>query len=50
MRLSNPACYECKSNPSTIHVWIKLSEGRAQCLKCKLILNKQDTAEVFECK
>lgn len=47
MRKNNPACYECPKNPSGIHAWMKLSGGRATCLKCKLVLDEADTSDVF---
>lgn len=48
MRPSNPACYECPKNESGIHAWMKRSDGTARCFKCRRILSKEDTAEVYE--
>jgi len=50
VRKNNPACYECPKDRGGIHTWKRLNDGKAICVKCKLELNQQDTAEVFEDK
>lgn len=48
MRKDNPACYKCPKNPSGIHAWLKQSNSTAKCLKCKSVLNEEDTKDYFD--
>lgn len=49
MQLDNPAIYECKGDPKKgLHYWRRLDDGRAQCLNCKLVINKVHAKEVFD--
>lgn len=48
MKPDNPAVYECPKDKRGIHSWRRYEEtGRAMCVKCKLVLTPEHTAEVF---
>lgn len=48
MRKDNPAVYECPKGKNGLHYWRRNGQTRrATCQNCKLELNQEDTAEVF---
>lgn len=50
MRKNNPAVYECPKGKSKLHTWKRVegSSGKAVCVECDLVLNREDADEVFD--
>ncbi len=49
MDKNNPAVYECKGDlKKGLHYWRRLDDGRAQCLNCKMVIEKKWAKEVFD--
>lgn len=46
MRIGSPATYECPKGKNGLHCWKFSVWEIATCVRCNLILSKEDTADL----